>query len=177
MIKIEIDGSVSRSFIFPADLKTAFDYYRDLGKIAGWLGHIEMAERYGPHKYRMLYHSTELGIYQVKIYCDLFLAVDAKSRVLRVTPLQDVPPVRADASMSALTAQGFFNSQSTFYDAGEQTKIDYVLSLRARLPIPIGARIIPATVLDLIAQNIMSRRIDEIADGFIKRSIEAFQNQ
>jgi hypothetical protein len=30
MIKIEIDGEVSRSFSFPADLPTAFEYYGDL---------------------------------------------------------------------------------------------------------------------------------------------------
>jgi hypothetical protein len=154
MIKIEIDGSVSRSFIFPADFKTAFEFYRDLGKITSWLEHIKLIAQHGPNQYRMLYHSTELGIYRVNIYCDLFSAVDKKEPILRVAPLHGIPPVKAEASMNTLTAQGFYSSESTFHEDGEQTKIDYTLSLRARLPIPFGARIIPVSVLDLIAQNV-----------------------
>ena len=155
---LQINGEVRRSFVFPADIATAFAFYSDAERI-----------------YRMLYQSVELGIYRVQIYCDLEPVLDGQNYSLCFVSFQGEQPVSPQASLQSVTTQGAFSSESVFRDEGAQTRIDYRLHLQAALPVPPSARMfIPAAVLDLIAQSIMYRRIDEIADGFILKSIQSY---
>jgi hypothetical protein len=66
---------------------------------------------------------------------------------------------------------------SSYSSKSDHTQVDYHLLLKARLPVPTAARFMPSSVLDLIARNIMHRRITEIAEGFIARSISAFREK
>jgi hypothetical protein len=175
MIKIEIDGSVERSFSFPADIKDAFIYYQDLGRIVGWLRHVRLVDSHGPNEYRVQYSSVELGVYRVNIYCDLVMSANEREGIIRYSPQKDFPPVKPEVGVNSLTAHGFYSSESVFRQTGNQTMIDYRLSLKARLPVPIAARIMPVSMLDLIAKNIMYRRIYEIADGFIEGSVQSYK--
>ena len=172
---IRIDGQVRRTFIFPADIDTAFSYYENVEAIFGWLKHIHKIRSLADGHYRVVYQSVELGIYQVKIYCDLQVEANRQENTLRFLPSQIAPPISPEASLQSMSAQGFYSSQSTFHAEGEQTRIDYHLKLNAALPVPLSARLlIPSTVRDLIAQSVMYHRIDEIADGFIQKSVQSY---
>lgn len=175
MIKIEIDGFVRRSFTFPANLNVAFDHFRELSTIVEWLPHITMVECYDGGKCRLLYHSVELSLYEINIYCDLDSEVDDQAKILRLRPVHSEKTIKPQANLHALTVQGYYASESVFTAEGGQTRIDYQLNLRARLPVPTAARLMPASVLDMIARNVMNKRIDEIVSGFINRSIQEYQ--
>ena len=175
MIKIEIDGEVRRSFSFPANLHAAMDFYRDLNRVVAWLPHISLVEQYNERQFRMQFHSTELGVYQVKIYCDLETTCDTAAKVLRVYPFSGNLAIKSTAGLYGLSAQGFYASESIFSENKNHTQIDYHLQLKARLPVPVAARFMPSSMLDLIARNIMHRRITEIVEGFIERSIAAYK--
>jgi hypothetical protein len=169
-----IAGSAQRSFTFPAGLPTAFAYYSDIERILPYLPHIYLTRSYDSHHFRACYTSTELGIYHIHIYCDLEARFDKETRAIRMKPFEGAAPVKANAGMSTASGQGFFSSQSLFYPAGNQTRVDYSLHLQAQLPTPLGLRLMPGRVVDTIAARITRIRIHEIAQGFIERSIRAF---
>jgi hypothetical protein len=171
---IKVAGVTDRSFTFPAELPTAFAYYADLGRVLTYLPHIFLVQVYRYDRFRLLYSTTELGIYHIRIYCDLQARLDEAERTLYVQPLSIDRSVKATAGAVSTTTQGVFYSRSVFRPANGETLIEYQLRLRADLPTPLGLRLMPGYVVDRIAQNIAERRICEIADGFIQRSIAAF---
>jgi len=172
---ITLDGSTQRQFTFPGDLQAATDYYRDFDTILGLLPHITLVHKYAPNQYRALYHTTELGVYRVKIYCDLQVRYNAVTRTLEVNPLPGRPLIKQSVTVQALTAQGLFSSRSIFQADGSHTRIDYALQIGARLPKPFGLGLIPDGVMSHIANSIAEWRIHEIAEGFIAKSIEAYR--
>jgi hypothetical protein len=170
---IKLSGSTRRSFLFPADLPLAYAYYGDVGRLLNYLPHICLVRSYGPDRFRLLYNSTELGTYHVRIFADVQTTLDEKS-VLRVHPLNGIPPVDAQAGLNSTSAQGYFASTSVFTHAGDETRIEYSLELRAELPRPLGLRLMPGSMVRGIARSIAGMRIREISEGFIERTIDAF---
>ncbi len=128
----------------------------------------------------MLYHTTELGVYEVRIYCDLQVdnvsEVDGK-KILKFCPWDGIEPVEPCTGMKEMSAQGLFSSESVFHEIGDQTRIDYSLKLEAHLPVPTVAFFMPPSVRDRIASSITHWRISEIAEGFIYRSIRAYERE
>jgi hypothetical protein len=59
---IQIIGTYHRSFQFPADLTTSFNYFRNIPHILGLIPHISLVEGNAKQHYRMLYHTTELRL-------------------------------------------------------------------------------------------------------------------
>ena len=172
---IKISGSTHQTYLFPANLKNSFEYYADLHHTFSLLPHISLLDQYDDLTFRLLYHTTELGIYKVRIICDLQAQTDRQNWVLHVGPCPGKAPVAIDAGIYSLTAPGAFSSESHFQEVGDQTQIEYKLRLQADLPIPMGVRLMPDTVLNNIARNITQWRIHEIAREFIERSIRAYR--
>lgn len=172
---IQLAGSAHRSFRFPADVATTRAYFGNFERLLRWLPHITLVKRYGPGQFRAVYHTTELGLYRVRIYCDFEAALDARRSLLRVRPSAARAPIKARATLNSLTAPGVYASTSHFLADGAQTRVDYRLRLRATLPTPLGLSLIPAQVLEQIAHNITQWRIREIADGFVERSLHDFE--
>jgi hypothetical protein len=170
---IKIAGSARRSFLFPGELPLAYAYYADVGRLLSYLPHICLVRAYGPDRFRLLYSSTELGLYHVRIFADVQTTLE-EGWVVRVRPLEDFPPVKATAGIHATSNQGSFSSQSVFHDEGDHTRIEYSLQLHGILPMPQGLRLMPGMVVGSIANRITKMRIHEIADGFVERSSDAF---
>lgn len=171
---IKIAGSIHRFFIFPAELPLAFAYYSDLGRLLNYLPHIFLVRAYSFKQFRMLYSTTELGTYHIRIFCDLQSQLDGKEKILYINPLDIAPPVEAEASLRSATTQGCYSSKHVFHSEGNQTRIEYNLQLQADLPVPLGLRFMPGSMVNRIAHNIAKWRMREIAEGFIERSIDAF---
>jgi hypothetical protein len=172
---IKIAGAAHRSFDFPADLATTRAFFQDFGRILGYLPHIRLAKSFTANHFRMLYHTTELGIYDVQIYCDLEAQFGAGEDVLHIRPWAVISPVKPRATINSLTAQGRYVSKSIFRAAGRYTRIDYELKLRADLVKPFGLILVPDSILQCIAVSITRRRIHEIADGFVERAIREYR--
>lgn len=174
---IKISGTTHQTFNFPADVTTASDFYRDFSCILRYLPHIHLIKAYGPDQFRVMYHTMELGMYRVRVYCDLQVRYDEATQTLHVAPLLNKLPVKPEATVHSLTAQGYFTSQSVFQPRNEHSLVDYQLSLEARLPKPFGLMLIPDRVIEQIASNITEWRIHEIAGGFIRRSVQEYREQ
>jgi hypothetical protein len=174
---IPINGTSRQTFLFPADVATASTFYGDFSRILRYLPHIQLVKAYRHDQFRVMYHTLEMNVYRVRIYCDLQVHYNETTRTLHVTPLFDKPPVRSEVTVNSLSAQGYFTSQSVFRAHGDHTSVDYGLNLEARLPKPFGLMLMPDRVTQQIAQNITEWRIHEIAGGFIKRSIQEYREQ
>jgi len=174
---ITIAGTTHQTFNFPADVATASTFYRDFSRILRYLPHIYLVKAYGPDQFRVMYHTLELSVYRVRIYCDLQVRFDEASQTLHVAPLWNKPPVKLEATVNSLTAQGYFTSRSIFRPRREHSLVDYQLGLEARLPKPFGLTLMPDRVIEQIASNITEWRIHEIAGGFIKRSVQEYREQ
>ncbi len=174
---IKVAGTTHQTFSFPADLTAASSFYRDFSRILRYLPHIQLVKAYSPDQFRVMYHTLELGVYRVRIYCDLQVRYDEAAQTLHVAPLPDKPPVKSEATVHSLTAQGCFTSRSIFRPRSEHSLVDYQLSLVARLPKPLGLMLIPDRVVAQIASEITEWRIQEIAGGFITRSVQEYRAQ
>jgi hypothetical protein len=175
---IKLDGSTHLSYTFPADLHTSFLYYSDIRRSLAFLPHISILDQYSDQEFRMLYATTESGVYNVRMVCDIQVMLNEAEGVLRIQPLDSIPPVESSVTLHSMTAQGFYRSQSIFTPGDKSfTEIDYRLELSASLPVPFAARIMPSSVLNSIAHNITNWRIHEIAHGFIQRSVQDYANR
>lgn len=175
---IKLAGSTHLSFTFPAELNTAVNYYRNIPRTLALLPHITIFRDLGELKYRLLYSTVELGVYQVNIICDIQISYDEASQTLNIEPLEQYAPVKSEITRYSLKAQGYYRSTSVFHAQDEETtRIDYQLNLYASLPAPFASRLVPNAVLNSVARNIASWRMHEIAQGFIERSLEDFQSQ
>ncbi|MEW5868634.1 MAG: DUF1997 domain-containing protein [Chloroflexota bacterium] len=172
---IEIVGLAHRSFIFPADQQNTFTYYNDLQQAFNHLPHISLLQCFSDTQYRMRYSTVEMGIYRVRIICDLQVESDPTAWAIRIRPLAAARPMRSEWNLHSLSGYGYFNSESLFFEQGEQTRVDYHLKLNARLPVPLGLRYMPSTVIQRIANSIVNARMTEIADQFIARSVKAYE--
>lgn len=170
---IQVTGSAHRSFVFPADLSLTYAYYADVERLLNYLPHISLVRAYAPDRFRLLYRSTEMGIYQVRIFADVQTRLE-EGWTLHIEPLDGIPPVEAQKGFHSSLAQGTFRSKSVFRQELNQTRIQYSLQLRADLPTPLGLRVMPAYVIDRLASGITRLRIREVVDGFIERSIDAY---
>lgn len=173
---INISGSTHRSFIFPADLEATIDFFSDVDRALHYLPHISIVNKYGDRQYRILFNTTELGIYRINIYCDLTADLLPHQRTLHIRPLNDgVVPVEAKTGIYSITSQGYYLSTSIFHPADEGTRIDYKLDLKSELPVPLGARLMPIGIIENLANSITRSRMQEIIEGFISRSLRAYR--
>lgn len=173
---INITGSIKRSFLFPAVPNVALTYYSDISRVAHFLPHISLVHIYAVNQVRVLYETVELGAYTIQIYSDLESNVDRKQKLLNVYPvkIQTAAPIPTETTMRHSTGHGLFAIDTQFFDLGNQTRIEYTIRLKANLARPLGMRLMPKRVVKRIAQSITDGRIREIADGFIKASVDAF---
>jgi hypothetical protein len=172
---IHIAGSTNRTFSFPAPLKTAFEFYSDMERTLGFLTHVSLTHRYNEQQYRMLYHTTELGIYRIQLFCDIDIQMDRDAWILGIQPSKSFAPVEQEVGLYSISGQGIYSSQSIFKPVGNRTEIEYRLKLQAYLPVPYGVRFVPTPVLNSAAHRITEWRIHEIVQGFIDRSIRYYQ--
>lgn len=172
---IKITGAYQREFTFPQDLQSTLDYYGEFDRIFRYLPHISIVNAYGDGKYRLVYHTTELALYQIYIYCDLSVEFDLDQQLLLIRPYQNgLEPVKSENRQYSLIGSGNYWSESKFIESGKQTIIDYQLNLESDLPVPKGLKLMPSPIVQGIARNITERRIQEIAEGFIRNSIRNF---
>lgn len=174
---IRIAGAVQRSFTFPADLPATRAYFSDFRRVLAHLPHIRLVKAHGPEQFRVLYHTRELGLYDVRIYCDLEARFDEARPILRVIPLDGLPSVKSKFTLTSLTAHGYYRSESVLRPAGDVTQVEYHLELSARLPKPLGLSILSDRSAERLARSITQWRIREIADGFIELSIRDFKRR
>ena len=172
---IKLSASYHHTFFFPARHDACFTYYASLNQTLSFLPHISIVRSYSPNQFRVLYNTTELGIYRVNIFCDVQLEVDPVRNRLLIKPLHNGPsPTKSSFGLYSLTGQGYYSSESIFSADGDQTAIDYKLHMHASLPVPLALRPMPEKVISKIANEITNWRMREIADGFMQRSIQAF---
>lgn len=172
---LKINGTARLSFTFPADCKTTFIYFSDMHRLVSHLRYIDLVAEYPDQQYRLYYQSSELNAYSIHVLCDVAIDISNKYNSIRVYPVERPEPTENRATMQSTYGLGFYSSEAHFFDVGgDQTRIEYKLTLHADLPRPSSMRLMPHRVVDKIAQGITNKRIREIAEGFITDSIAAF---
>jgi hypothetical protein len=175
MIRIAV--SARRVFTLPADLPTSRAHFRDFRQTLDYLPYLSLIKTYARGQYRILYSAAERGVYRVDLYSDIQTRYDEAEDALCATPLKGIPPVAAKATLGSLTGQGDYASRLTLRSAGLQTNARYEVRITANLPKPVGLKWIPDRAVRLYVEQVVRRRIQEIADVFIQRSIKGLQPQ
>jgi hypothetical protein len=172
---INIAVSAQRVFTFPADLATTAAYYRDFGHTLEYLPHMRLVTTYARDQYRVLFTTSEAGVYRVAFYCDIQVQYDETRQILHVTPLEGIPPVPPKATLSSLTGQASYCSRSVFEPAGPHTCVQYEVEIRAEVPKRLEWKLIPDAVITPLIEDVVERRLQEITDAFIARSIDGLR--
>ncbi len=171
---IKIAAKARFSFLFPADRKTTFEFYSDMNRMADYLQHIELVDCQSDSEYRLYYNTVELGTYHIHVYCDVRMDSNLDDYSLTIVSVENLPPIETEVTINATTTRGFYSSESTFHEEGDETRVEYTLSLQAKPPRPKGMRFMPSKMVDKIANNITNHRMREIAEHFIESSIADF---
>jgi hypothetical protein len=172
---IEIKASTRREFLFPAPVPLALDFFSSFRRVTQFLPHISLVKEFEDGRFRLLYSTVEIASYEVHIFADVKTEVDEAAQTLTIRPARDGVPVKTKAKFRSLTTQGSYGSHSIFQKAGKnQCYIVYNMELGARLPKPPGVKFLPESVINNITEGITYRRMEEIIDGFITRSMIAY---
>ena len=173
---IHIAVSAQRVFVVPADLARTTAHFRDFGHTLDYLSpHLRLAATYTRDQYRMLYSVTEAGVYRVAFFCDIQVQFDEGSQILHVSPLGGIPPVAPKAMLNSLTGQGTYHSRSAFQSAGPHTRITYDVEIQAAVPKRLEWKLIPDAAITRVVEDVVQRRLNEITDTFIARSIDGLR--
>ncbi|MBE2197718.1 MAG: hypothetical protein IAE79_03840 [Anaerolinea sp.] len=174
---IKIASNVKISFMFPADWETAFTYYSHIPRLVEHLPHIDLTplETMAEGEYRLYYHTVELGRYHIHVYCDIQVELDWENHTIHLLAVNNFPPVETNVTINSTSTRGYYSSVGTFAAVGDdETRIEYTLQLKANPPRPKGMRLVPGKIVDMVTHNITTNRMKEIADGFIKNSLQSF---
>jgi hypothetical protein len=173
---IQLAGSAKRSFFFPADFRAAMAFYAKMEQIIKHLPYISLDRIYSDTQFRVRYSSTELTVYNIKLFCNLEMSIDYDNALIKITTLPGKNNIKSKAGLHSSEGTASFISTSRFVSEGDHTRIYYHLKLNANLPKPLAFSLVPEKITNHIAQNIANRRIDEIADGFIASSLQEYQH-
>lgn len=173
---ITLNGTIQRRFHFPADPVTTLIYFSNLSRVTYLLPHISVIDTYDEDKVRIRYQTVELGAYTINIYCDLKSTTDIEKQEIIIAPLEDCEWVESSATLNATTGYGYYTSSARLIPEEDGTGIDYHFQFQSKLPRPRGLRMMPKRVVDRIAQSISLGRVEEIAEGFMKNAIDAFDD-
>ena len=177
---IKVSGQAERSFIFPADLDTAFKFFQNISRLVGFLPHITLVgENPGSNHLRVHYATTELGAYLINIISDLEYQIDAPNYCLAIRAVDCLPAIKPTTTLNSTTARGYFtcDAQLLLGDKPDETLVVYSLTMDAKLPKPGGLRFMPGRVISGIVAGITNGRIKEIADGFVQNSVQVFSEE
>ncbi len=174
---IEVNGTETRSFYFPASKQDAFAFYNSLPRIVPFLPRIALIDTADERHHRVVYRSVELNAYHVQIYCDLQVNPDEENNVLYIQGYdgrEHYPTIKTKVGLTEVIGTGDFKITSRFYEQGDKTKIDYSLTLYSAIHRPFGLNFMPTAVLSNIVGRIVNYRIKEIVDHFVTSSIAAY---
>jgi hypothetical protein len=172
---IPLAGSTHQTFTFPAGIQEAFAYYSCIERTLGFLTYVQLDQQHDADRFRMLYQATEVGLYRVRLYAEVLAEVDPHTWVITLRPVATYPTRPPRAALYGITAWGEFTSRSEFHPHPDGSLVDYFMSLKASLPVPLALRLLPKRALAAAAHQIVQRRIQEIVHGFIKRSVAGYQ--
>ena len=171
---LTVAASVRRSYMFPAKRAPAFAWHCDIDRLLGLLPHVSVVRKDGDAAYRLVYSAREAGLYRVTIHCDVRIVSDPDRGIVRVVTERRRGAERTQAGWYSMSGSGRFEETIAFADAGAQTRIECSICLRATLPVALSLRLVPRARLDAAADRIFRRRLDEIMDTFVERSIMAY---
>jgi hypothetical protein len=77
--------------------------------------------------------------------------------------------------LNSLTGQGYYRSRSAFQSAGPDTRVTYDVEITAAVPKRVEWKLIPDAVITRVVEDVVQRRLNEITDTFIARSIDGLR--
>ena len=179
---IRLHGSRQLTFKFPADRPTTFAFYRtSIEELVRFLPHIELVKRFASDHALLAYQARELATYDIQMVCEVGLEFDRPDWTIRIVTRENGVRVKPSASMTHSLGWGWYQSESRLETApttnsepaDQQTLVHFKLDLSGELPTPTTMRLMPDRAVNRIANAITGQRIEEIAHGFIERSIAA----
>jgi hypothetical protein len=168
---LNIAVSDHREFTLAADLQAAAAHFRDFAKTLQDLPELRLAKTHANEKYRIVYSAAVAGVYRVDLYSDIQAQFDERDYVLVVSPLRGIAPVRPHVTLGSLTGQGEYSSRLALRAAGARTAATYDLAIAAAIPKPLALGLLPDAVARSAVERVVRRRVQEITDRFIERSI------
>lgn len=167
---IHIAGRARQSFVLHCPLEAAWQWFNTPVEYFSLLPHIRVVKSYSPRRFRLLYEATELGLYRVRLFCDLAVQADARRRLLGIRPFSSPDgPVPPRSGLRTITSQGVFRSTTAFRADGGNTIIEYDLAIEARFRKPAILAPVPDSVAGEMAAPVVSWHVQEITAEFIRR--------
>lgn len=173
---MKFSGSVDRTFDFPDGRKNSFDFFADLPRIVSLFSDIEIdaISSQDPSVFRLAYHSTEMGVYEVRAICDVRMIKDEEKFEIKLIPAaaKDFPPVKAEMTPQKTRSVGELNAILTMLDEnGETTMIRYQFSMISQVPISGLMRFVPLKPIEEMVRNLIKSRLDVQVNQFIQQAI------
>ena len=171
---INIAGSATFSFKFPAPPELALDFFADIPRLITHLSYIDLMGASNNGLHRVRYETVEMNAYTIRVLCDVRLNVDRENRRIHIAPVSSRPAIPSHASFSSTEGRGLYENVIRFVPEEESSKVEMRLKLNADLPRPHSMKLMPGRTVNKIAHGITHQRIREIAESFVKSSVNAY---
>lgn len=160
-----LESSARHSFLFPAGVAEAMGYFGALGRVLGYMPHIELGDEQptAADGYRLVYRTREMGVYDVLVVCDVRLVVDEAAGVLKLEPAvwPDLPVVEAAVKPDRTVATGNFSLEGVFRPEGKQTAVALSVSIVSELPTGEVPRFVPLNRIFKLVGRVAQKRLEE----------------
>jgi hypothetical protein len=174
---LRISVSVHRKFDIPCDLPGVEAHFSDFGRMLEDLPALTVSRVWGPHQYRICYSANIAGVYQVDLFSDVQARFTAESHALVVSPLRGITPVAAQATLQSLTGQGDYSSRLVLSAKEHSTVATYDITIAAEIPKPARLSLLPDAMARMAVQAVVQRRVQELADVFIARTLNRLSKE
>ena len=171
---INIAGSATFSFKFPAPPEQALDFFADIPRLVSHLSYINLLEASQDGLHRVQYETVEMNAYTIRVLCDVRLNVDRENLRVHIAPVSSRPAIPAHASFNSTEGRGLYENVIRFIPDDAHSKVEMRLKLNADLPRPHSMKLMPGRTVNKIAHGITNQRIREIAESFVKSSVSAY---
>lgn len=174
---LQISVSSYRVFDIYCDLARVEQHLLDFDRVLEDLPALKVTNVWGPHQYRIAYSAVIAGVYRVELLSDLQVAMDTENHVLAVLPLQGQPPVPARVTMRSLTGQGQYTSTMALQYRQDRTVVTYDVGISASIPKPLRLHLLPDVIARNAVEAVVKRRLDDITNLFILRTVQRLEHQ
>ena len=174
---LQISVSSRRVFEIGCNLARVEQHLRDFDRVLEDLPALKVTNVWGPLQYCIVYSAVIAGVYQVDLLSDVQVRMDTANHVLAVSPLQGCPAVAAQATLRSLTGQGQYTSTMALQDQAGRTAVIYDVGITATIPKPVRLSLVPDVIARNAVQAVVKRRLDDITNLFIVRTVQRLERQ
>jgi Protein of unknown function (DUF1997) len=172
---ISVQGQFHKDILLKTEIEHAYSYFTDFNFVLPRLPEIGRILRYRDGRYRMIFSADDGRGHDMGIVFDIRHEL-VENKHVKVVPLPLThAQIRNDKTLGkGPFFPGLFSSDTILHLRRDHIEVNYKLQLQIEVEVPNFLRFMPLGMLQKIGETLMHMKLGSVADGFIQRLPEDF---